>query len=144
MKLPDKAVLLNWINKPTIYRLMNENKWTYEFSKQWFTDFMCWMYTSVRSVIATGDFLDMDGLHHLDTVWHAYILNTKDYFVMSKELFDIDYIHHDPENPFQNVEFSDDKLIIQLNMLMEDWGEEYVDRVWKFGADMHDILEKII
>ncbi len=140
MKLPEKEVILNWVNKPTILRLMKENTWTYDFSKQWFTDFMCWMYTSVRSELETDKFFSMDELNNLDKVWHAYILNTKDYFTMSQELFDINYIHHDPENPFLEGEFENEELTSQIMMLIDDWGEEYVDRVWKYGADIHDII----
>ena len=143
MKLPDKKLVLNWINKPTIYRLMFENTWTYDISKQWFTDFMCWMYTSMRSSKERGKFFDMDALHHLDEVWHAYILNTEDYFKMSKDLFDIEYIHHIPENPFIDSQLDDDEFSYQIKMLIDDWGEAYVDRVWKFGSDMHDIINDI-
>lgn len=140
MKLPEKSVIDSWENAPTIYRLMHENRWSKNIAKQWFTDFMRWLYTSHRSELENGKYFMMDNLHYLDDVWHAYILSTRDYFKMSRELFDVEYIHHNPENPFLASPMPDDVTAYQMNMLLEDWGEEYIDRVWNYGADMYDIV----
>jgi hypothetical protein len=144
MQLPNKETIKNWNHEPTIYRLMSENRWTYAQSKQWFNDFMCWLYTSMRCEQEYDKEFVMDSLHYLDDVWHAYILHTKDYFQMCQTLFDKDFIHHDPENPFASGEFKDEDLVFQMNLLIEDWGNEYVDRVWQYGADMHDIINKAL
>lgn len=143
MKLPDKAQIINWRHEPTILRLMHENRWTYDTASLWFSDFMKWLYTCRRYIQEKDKPFEMDGLHFLDEVWHAYILHTKDYFKMSSELFGLEYIHHTPENPFAAGEpIPDDILLAQMNALVEDWGTEYVDRVWKYGADSHDLFLK--
>ena len=139
MQLPDKITLINWRHEPTILRLMNENRWPRALAEQWFCDFMKWLYTSVRYELKTKEKFIMDGLHYLDDVWHAYILSTRDYFYMSKTLFDIDYYHHTPENPYTSEAIPDAVLGAQMNALGEDWGMEYVDRVWQYGADIYDI-----
>lgn len=141
MKLPDKTVIDNWEHLPTVYRLMHENRWPRQTAQQWLTDFMRWVYTSHRSEIENNKFFIMDNLHYLDDVWHAYILSSRDYFKMSKELFDVEYIHHHPENPFLISSIPDETTLYQMNMLKEDWGEAYIDRVWSYGADMHDVIQ---
>lgn len=143
MKLPNKSQIIAWQHEPTVLRLMKENRWTKDTAQQWFNDFMKWMYTCQRYSKETGKPFEMDDLHFLDEVWHAYILHTKAYFKMSKELFDVEYLHHDPENPFGSGEaIPDEVLLAQMNALVDDWGVEYVDRVWKYGADKHDLLAK--
>ncbi len=140
MKLPDKSIIDSWEHLPTIYRLMYENRWPKQYAKTWFTDFMRWLYTAQRSEIQNEKHFIMDNLHYLDDVWHAYILSTRDYFEMSQELFGLGYIHHEPGNPFMAESLSDEVTLYQMSMLLEDWGEEYIDRVWNYGADMHDVI----
>jgi hypothetical protein len=79
-------------------------------------------------------------MHLLDNVWHAYILNTRDYALMSKTLFNIDFIHHEPENPFKNTTIDPELYKQQLIFLLEDWGEEYIGRVWKYATDISEII----
>lgn len=143
MSLPSKEQLLNWQHQPTIYRLMSEKRWSRTLSTQWFNDFMRWLYTAMRSEVQNDRDFIMDNLHYLDDVWHAYILHTKDYMLMSKTLFEREIIHHTPENPFLSAKLADEVIIYQMSMLIEDWGDEYVDRVWQYGADMHDIIEEL-
>jgi hypothetical protein len=142
MQLPNKTILTNWRHESTIFRLMNEYRWPRQVAEQWFCDFMKWLYTSVRYELEHDKELIMDDLHYLDDVWHAYILSTKDYFYMSKTLFDIDYYHHNPENPYTSETIPNEILAAQMNALVEDWGIEYVDRVWVYGADVYDIKAK--
>ncbi len=143
MKLPAKSQIENWEHLPTIYRLMSENRWTLDYSRQWFKDFMKWLYTAMRSDVEKQTRFMMDGIHYLDDVWHAYILHTADYMQMSRELFNVEIIHHTPENPFLQEPLADEVIIYQMGMLVEDWGDEYVDRVWRYGADMYDIIESL-
>ena len=143
MKLPEKQVLIKWHHEPTVIRLMHDNRWSREMAELWFTDFMKWLYTSVRYREKYHESFAMDGLHYLDDVWHAYILHTKDYFAMSKQLFDVDYIHHSPANPY-NIDgvIGEDIFRQQMMELLDDWGEEYIDRVWKYGADVSDMTSE--
>ena len=143
MKLPDKHLIISWQHSPTIYRLMSENRWAQNYAAQWFTDFMRWLYTAIRSELENNKNFTMDNIHYLDDVWHAYILHTKDYMQMSQELFDCQIIHHTPENPFVANKIADSVIIYQMEMLIDDWGDEYVDRVWQYGADMHDIIQSL-
>ena len=140
--LPDKEVVLNWVHEPSIKKLMYKYKWPKKIARQWFQDLMCWLYSAQRWKMVHKAAFNMDGMHYLDDVWHEYILSTKDYFKMSRELFDIQYLHHNPENPYNRPEPNMDELVKQLEFLMEDWGEEYVDRVWAYGADLSDIHEQ--
>lgn len=143
MKLPTKEQIESWEHLPTIYRLMSENRWPLEYGQQWFKDFMRWLYTAMRSDVENQKRFIMDGIHYLDDVWHAYILHTVDYMQMSQQLFGMNIIHHTPENPFTQTALADETILYQMGMLIDDWGEEYVDRVWRYGADMHDIIEEI-
>ena len=60
---------------------------------------------------------------------------------MSHFIFELaDYIHHDPENPFNKETIDQDIYKAQLVCLLADWGENYIDRVWKFAADYSDIV----
>ena len=69
---------------------MDEKKWPRDIATQWFTDFMRWLYTCNRWNLENETGFIMDNMHPLDDIWHAYILNTKAYFKMSKELFNVD------------------------------------------------------
>lgn len=140
MHLPTKQQLESWQHLPTIYRLMVEKRWSLKLSTQWFNDFMRWLYTANRSELENDKFFAMDNLHYLDDVWHAYILHTKDYMQMSQTLFGCEFIHHHPENPFLAEKIADEVISYQMEMLISDWGEQYVDRVWQYGADVHDII----
>jgi len=100
---------------------------------------MKWLYCAVKYRATFKKGLMMDSVHHLDDVWHAYILHTKEYFEMSKELFDIEYIHHHPENPFKKESTDNDLLREQLIFIHNEWGDDYIDRVWQYGADISDI-----
>ena len=144
MRLPNKAEIINWRHLPTIHRLMAENRWSLATSTEWFNDFMCWLYTSMRSKLDHDKIFIMDNMHYLDDVWHAYILHTRDYLLMSKTLFATDIIHHDPEDPFSREKIEDSVIEYQMEMLIEDWGNSYVDRVWQHGADIHDIIAPIV
>lgn len=139
--LPNKSDLKNWTCEPVILRLMSENRWPRRISEQWFKDFMCWFYSSCRWNQENKTPFMMDGMHYLDDVWHAYILNTKDYFFMCKELFGVDYIHHEPVNPFKKEPMEQDVYRNQLLFLLEEWGEEYIDRVWEYGANVSDLTD---
>lgn len=143
ISLPEKERVLAWIHEPTIFRLMHEFRWPKRVATQWFHDCMCWLYSAQRwqSMGKSVEF-SMDGMHYLDDVWHAYILHTKDYIKMSNELFGIDYFHHQPGNPLIPQKLDAERLALQLEFLLEDWGEEYVERVWEFGGDLSDIEEK--
>lgn len=74
--LPMKNTLKNWTCEPVIERLMSDHKWPRHIAKQWFDDFMCWLYSSHKWRLENSDSLFiMDNLHYLDDVWHAYILH---------------------------------------------------------------------
>lgn len=90
LRLPEKDLINSWYNEPTIFRLMDEKKWPRDIATQWFTDFMRWLYTCNRWNLENETGFIMDNMHPLDDIWHAYILNTKAYFKMSKELFNVD------------------------------------------------------
>lgn len=139
MKLPEKTEIDAWECEPVILRLMSENRWNRKQAKQWFQDLMRWLYTASRIRVEEGKPFSMDGLSYLDDVWHAYILHTNLYFEMSKNLFGIEYIHHTPENPYERPPIEAELFESQLLALLEDWGEDYIDRVYAYGADLHDL-----
>lgn len=137
--LPTKTTLENWDCNCVVERLMYENKWPRKLAKQWFTDFMRWLYSSQRWKQEKSTAFFMDVCHYLDDVWHAYILHTKEYFRMSKVLFGVEYLHHNPEPAFFRKPIEKETYREQLIFLLDDWGEEYIDRVWSYGADIFDI-----
>ncbi len=139
MKLPEKYQIDEWQCEPVVLRLMSENRWSRQLANQWFQDFMRWLYTASRVGSKEKKPFSMDGLSYLDDVWHAYILHTKLYFEMSRQLFDVEFIHHTPENPFGAPAIDSEVFEKQLMALLEDWGEPYIDRVYAYGADLSDI-----
>lgn len=141
MKLPEKTIIDQWYCEPVVFRLMHENRWSKKYATQWFQDFMRWLYTATRYKAETKRSFSMDGLSYLDDVWHAYILHTELYFQMSRELFDEPYIHHAPANPFVEASLPTDVFESQLMALLNDWGEDYVDRVYAYGADLSDLSD---
>lgn len=142
MTLPDKQKIDTWICEPVVLRLMSENRWSRKQATQWFQDFMRWLYTCKRCTEKQEIEFMMDGLTYLDDVWHAYILHTELYFEMSKTLFGQEYIHHRPGNPFITSTMPTDMFETQLMELLADWGEDYIDRVYAYGADISDISDQ--
>lgn len=140
MRLPDKTEIENWRCEAVIIKLMHDYKWPRALAECWFTDFLRWVYTSRRLSTSHGDFV-MDGLSYLDEVWHCYILHTYEYIKMSNQLFDTDYIHHSPENPFNRKRIDAHKYKCQLLALLEDWGEGYINRVFAYGSDVSDLVD---
>lgn len=142
LALPSKEIINKWYHEPTVLRLMSERKISRKDASQWFTDFMKWLYTCNRWCIEGNGSFMMDGLHLLDDVWHAYILSSRDYAFMSITLFNIDFIHHEPENPFVNAQIDPEIYKQQLIFLLDDWGEEYIARVWRYAIDVSEITTK--
>ncbi|QIW10699.1 hypothetical protein [Francisella sp. LA112445] len=140
IKLPSKTDILNWNNESVTLRVMKELKMNRAQAKQWFTDFMCWLYSAQRWRLEKQKSFMMDSMNYLDEVWHAYILHTRDYLTMSKELFGIECVHHNPENPFKGEPMDPEVFEQQLLFLIDDWGEEYIDRVWAYGNDVAEAI----
>lgn len=140
-KLPDKSVVNLWECDLVVLKLMHDFKWPRHVAQQWLTDFLRWLYTARRYRTLHNQSFAMDGMSHLDDVWHTYILCTKEYFKMSRELFSTSYIHHGPENPFNRKELDSATFESQLLALLDDWGEAYLERVYAFAADRSDLLD---
>lgn len=139
MIINNKKNIEEWIHEPTIKRLMSENRWSKKLATQWFHDLMKWLYTANRWNTTHNSTFMMDHMHYLDDVWHAYILHTRDYANMSSKLFGLSFFHHEPSDPFISQPIGEVLCEKQLIYLLEDWGDEYIDRIYEYASDLYDI-----
>lgn len=141
MNLPEKRIIEEWRHEFVICRLMQLNVWPQLLAEQHFVNFMKWMYTNIRSQIQNNKKLNMhDEIIYLDEVWHNYLQYSEDYFTMSQTLFNIPYIHHLPQKPFEDNVLPKEEINYQLKMLLEDWGEDYIKCVYSYTLDKRQIL----
>jgi hypothetical protein len=141
LRLAPKNTIQNWTNEIIIIKLMNKNVWSYNIAQRWFTDFMQWLYTSMR-LIAEGKntyTIPMISIA-LDDVFHTYLENSLDYFAMCQDLFNLEYIPHSPgprvmENDQQLHKLMQDVKNGMIE-LQNDWGREYIDRVFAYEMDI--------
>lgn len=120
-------------------RLMAEHKWPHNTAAQWVGDLLRWLFTAQRWRRENGTPFEMDALTPLDDVWHAYILHTREYLTLSKQLFGVPYLHHDPGDPLAPAPLDPQRFERQLQALAADWGNDYIDRVYAYGVDLYDL-----
>jgi hypothetical protein len=128
MKLPALNELLLYHNKQVVdYFCHHHPEFSLPQSQQLFTDLLGWMWltvyrkTSERHTYLFGPLLDMDSL------WHAFILHTRDYQLFCERYFG-NYFHHDIEPIGHEHELTPDQMANFLQDCFEFLGDDWVER----------------
>ena len=128
MKLPAlKELLLYQNNQVVHYFCHHHSNFSLQQGQQLFTDLLGWMWLTIyRKTITRHTFL-FGPLLDMDSMWHAFILHTRDYQHFCDTNFG-DYFHHDIEPPGHEHGLSADELADFLKDCFEFLGEEWVER----------------
>ncbi len=94
---------------------------------QIFKDLLGWLWISVYRE-GNGKITQfITPLNHLDTMWHVFILHTRDYFAFCDTYFS-HYLHHEVESEDKQIEFSTDNLRELLSCCYDQLGEAWLKR----------------
>lgn len=141
LQLPSKSAIEQWTHLPTMITLMNRNVWTEKTASLWFTDYMRWLYSSMRLISEHKNNYTLPMVSILmDSVFHSYLEQSLAYFDMCRSLFNMEYI---PHTPGPRIMYEDEQLQmlvksleLEIQALEQDWGEDYVNRVFEYEMDM--------
>lgn len=138
--MPDKKLIEHWDHLPTILKLMNEHSWTEEEARTHFKAYMKWIYTYARLVLEKQACVPIFPLL-LEYVWRQYVQFSFDFFAMSQQLFNINYLHQ--LNFFKDFAYESlpkEQLVLLLKKgilaLEEDWGSEYLQSIFSYETEV--------
>lgn len=128
MKIPSLSVLQNYRNEFVILDIHAKNpEHTLEQVRQYFQDLLAWLWLHQHRKIHHKNTWMFGPLLILDTVWHHFILHTRDYHAFCAHFFG-EYIHHDVEPAGQEHILTPDELADFLEDGFLLLGAEWVDR----------------
>lgn len=128
MKEPLLNELLTYQNESVVHYFCQQNpNFNIQQSKQLFQDLLGWMWlTAYRKKTQRHTFL-FGPLIVLDSIWHTFILHTRNYQEFCETYFE-EFFHHDVEPEGLEHQLSEEELSEFLQDCFEFLGEDWVNR----------------
>ncbi|STX28172.1 Uncharacterized conserved protein [Legionella beliardensis] len=128
MKLTSLDELLQYKNQQVVHYFCHHYPtFSEQQAHQLFRDLLAWMWLTLQRKSDNRHTFLFGPLLPLDTLWHAFILHTRDYQAFCQLYFG-QFFHHDVEPIGQAHEVSPDELADFLEDCFTYLGEDWVER----------------
>lgn len=120
--------MLTWNNTVVLDYFCHHNpEYTAPEARQLFQDLLAWMWLTIHRKNRQKETWLFGPLLALDTLWHAFILHTRDYSAFCQTHFG-HYFHHDVEPVGAEHQQSPEDLTDFLQDCFEFLGEDWINR----------------
>ncbi len=122
------ARVLQYKNTAVVNSFLQQNPgFTTARAELLFQDLRAWMWLAAQRKTQGKKTLLFGPLLALDSIWHVFILHTRDYMKFSEHYFG-EYFHHDIEPVGHEHFLEEEECFIFLEECMDHLGEAWVER----------------